>query len=146
MVAVEGRETFQSDPGFMFQLRMAGMKRSLLFGVMLVVSCLVGTKAGAQDKNSVSNIGPEAGRTVARAVYSVCHSVPDPPWRPLMNPPAPGFRVIANRSDATKASLLAFLRSTHKTMKTYNNMPALNITDDQADAVASYIMSLRKQP
>ena len=71
MVAVEGRETFQSDPGFIFQLRMAGMKRSQLFGVMLVVACLFGAKAGAQDKNSVSNIGPEAGRTVAR-LFAQC--------------------------------------------------------------------------
>ena len=63
-----------------------------------------------------------------------------------MNPPAPGFRAIANRSGRHQSVAARILASTHKTMKTYNNMPALNITDDQADAVASYILSLRKQP
>lgn len=75
----------------------------------------------------------------------MCHTVPDQPWKTLMDPPAPSFVAIANRPDATARSVFAFLQSTHKTIKSYKDMPELKITDDQSRAVAQYIMSLRTQ-
>jgi mono/diheme cytochrome c family protein len=113
------------------------MKRLRLFGVLFALSGALTTAAIAEDA------ARSGGESTANHVCSACHVVPDQPWAPLMNPPAPSFRAIANLPDTTAASLRAFLRTTHKTVRTYKDMPPVNLTDDQADAVVHYILSLR---
>jgi hypothetical protein len=50
---------------------------------------------------------------------------------------APSFEAIAKRNGTTALSLKVFLKTSHQ------NMPNLIIAPDQADALASYILSLR---
>ena len=57
----------------------------------------------------------------------------------------PSFAAIANRSATTAQSLRKFLLTTHATLKTPSNMPNPQLTDDQATAVVSYILSLKKR-
>ena len=98
----------------------------------------------AQNQAEAMSADQQAGRAIARHTCAACHTVPDQPFEPLKKPPAPSFRAIANKPGASAASLLAFLQTTHKSSKTYKDMPELKITDDQARKVVSYIMSLRK--
>jgi cytochrome c len=51
---------------------------------------------------------------------------------------APPFTAIANQPSTTELSLKVFLRSSHR------NMPNLVITPDQADGLANYILSLKR--
>ena len=50
---------------------------------------------------------------------------------------APSFEAVANRKGTTALSLKVFLKTSHQ------NMPNLIVTSDQADALVSYILSLR---
>jgi cytochrome c len=51
---------------------------------------------------------------------------------------APAFTAIANQPSTTELSLKVFLRSSHQ------SMPNLVITSDQADDLANYILSLKR--
>jgi cytochrome c len=51
---------------------------------------------------------------------------------------APPFTAIANQPSTTELSLKVFLRSSHR------SMPNLVITPDQADGLANYILSLKR--
>jgi hypothetical protein len=62
---------------------------------------------------------------------------------PKLQPPAPSFVAIANRPGTTETSLHTFLLTTHETLKTPPNMPSMLLSDDEATAVTSYILSLK---
>jgi hypothetical protein len=63
---------------------------------------------------------------------------------PLMNPPAPSFRAIANQRGTTAKSLLAFLATKHRSVANYREMPGLKTTDEEFRAVVAYVLSLRE--
>ena len=75
------------------------------------------------------------GHRLAQAWCQTCHAV-EPGMAGLFDT-APGFEAIANRKGTTVLSLKVFLKTSHQ------NMPNLIVTSDQADALASYILSLR---
>jgi hypothetical protein len=51
----------------------------------------------------------ERGRTIADRICWVCHVTgPDQEYSPILKEPGPDFRAIAERPDATSASLTAF--------------------------------------
>lgn len=64
----------------------------------------VGAQEGPQDAAPV-----ERGRTIADRICWVCHVTgPDQEYSPILKEPGPDFRAIAERPDATSASLTAF--------------------------------------
>lgn len=75
------------------------------------------------------------GHRLAEAWCETCHAV-EPHMAGTSNQ-APGFEAIANRHGTTAHSLKVFLKTGH------HNMPNLVIAPDQADALASYILSLK---
>jgi cytochrome c len=75
------------------------------------------------------------GHRLAEAWCKTCHAIE--PHTVGMSDQAPGFEAIANRHGTTALSLKVFLETSHQ------NMPNLVISPDQADALASYILSLK---
>ena len=75
------------------------------------------------------------GHRLAEAWCETCHAVK--PHMAGMSDQAPSFEAIANRHGTTALSLKVFLNTSHQ------NMPNLVISPDQADALASYILSLK---
>lgn len=77
------------------------------------------------------------GRRLAEAWCRPCHAIE--PHMAGTSDQAPGFAAIANRHGTTALSLKVFLKTSHQ------NMPNLVIAPDQADALANYILSLKRQ-
>ena len=77
-----------------------------------------------------------AGRRLAQAWCKECHALEAVSAGASSR--APDFVRIANRTSTTELSLKVFLRSNH------GSMPNLIITPDQADDLASFILSLRR--
>jgi mono/diheme cytochrome c family protein len=75
------------------------------------------------------------GRRLAEALCETCHAI-EPHMTGISNQ-APSFEAIANRHGTTALSLKVFLKTSHE------NMPNLVIAPNQADALASYILSLK---
>jgi mono/diheme cytochrome c family protein len=75
------------------------------------------------------------GHRLAEAWCETCHAIE--PHMAGMSNQAPSFEAIANRHGTTALSLKVFLETSHQ------NMPNLVIEPDQADALASYILSLK---
>jgi cytochrome c len=75
------------------------------------------------------------GHRLAEAWCESCHAIE--PHMAGMSNQAPSFEAIANRHGTTTLSLKVFLKTSHQ------NMPNLVIAPDQANALASYILSLK---
>jgi mono/diheme cytochrome c family protein len=111
---------------------------SLSFGL-----CALSTNALCADKGSNSAV--KRGRQIALHVCTACHVVEAAQEYPvLLNPPAPPFSDIANRTDLTRASLRHFIVTTHWDEKTLPlTMPNPQLLDFQIADVVAYIFSLR---
>jgi len=72
---------------------------------------------------------------LARDWCERCHVIE--PHMVAMPSPAPSFEAVANQPGITALALKVFFRTSHK------DMPNLVIAPDQADALASYILSLK---
>ena len=72
---------------------------------------------------------------LAEAWCETCHATE--PHTAGMFDQAPSFEAIANRRGTTALSRKVFLKTSHA------NMPKLIIAPSQADALASYILSLK---
>ena len=87
-----------------------------------------------------------AGRELATKLCTSCHIVrADQQQAPILQPPAPSFEEIAQRSKTDAESLRGFLGSTHSSVSHPRAMPTPQLLDDQLQKVVAYIMSLRKQ-
>ncbi len=75
------------------------------------------------------------GHHLAKAWCETCHAT-QPHVLEMPGEP-PSFQAIANQPGITPLSLKVFFRTSHK------DMPNLVIKPDQADALASYILSLK---
>jgi cytochrome c len=102
---------------------------SVLFLVMIVHS------AGGASRAAVRTASE--GHRLAQAWCQTCHAV-EPGMAGLFDL-APSFESIANRNGTTALSLKVFLKTSHQ------NMPNLIVAPDQADALVSYILSLRSE-
>jgi mono/diheme cytochrome c family protein len=100
----------------------------------------------AHAAESASGADVASGRQIAMNVCSSCHvAAPYQTTLPVLNPPAPAFADIANRPAQSAAKLRSFILTTHWDGKTVPvTMPNPMLLDDQARAVARYIMSLRR--
>lgn len=76
------------------------------------------------------------GYRLAQAWCQTCHAI-EPHASGLFDT-APSFQAIADRRGTTALSLKVFWQTSHQ------NMPNLVIAPDQADALAAYILSLKK--
>jgi cytochrome c len=77
-----------------------------------------------------------AGRRLALAWCKDCHAI-DAATAGVAGHP-PDFAAIANRPSTTALSLKVFFRTSHR------NMPNLIIAPDQAEDLANYILSLKR--
>lgn len=77
-----------------------------------------------------------AGRRLAEAWCSECHALEATGLGKLSR--APDFEQIANRSSTTELSLKVFFRTSHR------SMPNIIIAPDQADELAQFILSLKR--
>ena len=86
------------------------------------------------------------GRQLALKICSACHLVAaSQEFSPLLNPPAVPFIEVADRPDATRASLRHFVETTHWDEKSLPlTMPNPALSSAQIGDVVSYILSLRK--
>src|SRR5450631_112941 len=86
------------------------------------------------------------GEHVARLVCSACHIVArDQEFPPMLRPPAPSFETIANRPAITSQAVRHFVLQTHWDLKTLPmQMPNPMLPTPDANAVAAYVLSLRK--
>jgi cytochrome c len=106
-------------------------------GILIALSVLfligvVHTAAGASRAESRT---AAEGHRLAQAWCQTCHAI-EPHMTGLFDQ-APSFQAVANRNGTTALSLKVFWKTSHQ------NMPNLVIAPDQADALATYILSLR---
>lgn len=107
--------------------------------VSTLAACLgIATFAHAQERAPRFRAKPfERGLYVASQICAECHAI----YRDRTESPhplAPTFREIAATPGLSRAALLVALRTSHVTM------PNLMLTENDARAVATYILSLRR--
>ena len=89
----------------------------------------------------------QQGKRLAMRICSNYHVVAhgDAP-QPILQPPAPSFDSIAQRSTTTADYLRKFLKTTHRDLRNLQGMPNLELSDWQIEPLTAYLLSLRKQP
>lgn len=103
----------------------------------LVFSGVSAASAFAQDVGR--------GEQLAMQVCSTCHLVvPNQAVRPVMEPPAPSFQSIIDRSGMNAQFLTNHLLTTHANIKTAKGMPNPDLSRQQAADVAAYMMQMKK--
>lgn len=114
-----------------------------------VAACLI--LCGIHSANLIAAVPTQDalatyGKQTARIVCSRCHVVSsDQEFSPDLHEGAPSFDEIANRRGTSESSLRHFIATTHWNGQTIPmTMPALDLSKHQTEAVAHYIMSLRK--
>jgi mono/diheme cytochrome c family protein len=123
------------------------MLNAVICAVMAAAVC------GAFSPGTRAQAAPDAaelarGEHIARLVCSTCHVVArDQEYPPLLSKPAPSFFELANRPGVSAGSLEHFITTTHwdNPDKLAMTMPDLRATPEQSQAVARYILSLRKR-
>ncbi len=117
------------------------MKRSLAAMLALGLFLAGAVAAPAEEPAAVA-----AGRDVALKICANCHLVAEgQPKAPILEPPAPSFRAIARRADATDASLRTFLSEPHGTSRQKSAMPPFLLAPAQIREVVAYLLSLRAE-
>jgi len=101
-------------------------------GLLLATGLLIATAGGAAA-DEAGDI--QAGEALAIKACSPCHIVSE-----RTGPP---FAEIAKGPHATPNALRDFLRSTHSNISHPSAMPSPELTEQQMDAIAAYIASLR---
>lgn len=84
-----------------------------------------------------AEISVSEGHRLAKAWCESCHAVESHVLEMPNEPPS--FQAVANSPGITPLALKVFFRTSHK------DMPNLVIGPDQADALASYILSLKSK-
>jgi hypothetical protein len=115
---------------------------NLLLSIGLCSVC--GTVAVATTPSGDGAV--KRGENDAQLICSASHVVAkDQQFPPLLQPPAPSFEEIANRSSTTVDSVRRLVTHTHWDEKTLPmRMPAQMLTAEQATELARYLVSLRK--
>jgi hypothetical protein len=70
--------------------------------------------------------------------------LPISPNEPILQPPAPAFQMIAQRSGTSIESVQTFLKTTDRDIAHPDSMPNPELLDFQIKDVATYLLSLRK--
>lgn len=115
--------------------RHAPLHIALVILLALAVFFLIRVRSAASATVEPSRVSE--GHRLAEAWCENCHAV-EPHVLEMPNEP-PSFQAIANQHGITPLSLKVFFRTSHK------DMPNLIIGPHQADALASYILSLKNR-
>jgi mono/diheme cytochrome c family protein len=119
------------------------MGKHVMAVLVAAFSALLAVSAAANEPAAVDDA--RAGRALSLKLCTPCHVVtPDQELPPILRPPAPSFRMIANRPGTTDESLRRFLTETHASLRDVGHMPNPQLTEDQVREAAAFIMSLRK--
>ena len=119
------------------------MGRLLLLPFLALSAYLAISTAQAQQLGSAAD-DVQKGHQLAALVCSTCHmAAPDQPVAPVLQPPAPSFQSIAQRSSTSGESLRAFLTTTHRNVRNSAGMPNPALNDSQIGQVDAYLLSLR---
>ena len=108
----------------------------LIVAVFALAALLLVRLHNAGGATLASN-SASAGHRLAEGWCKDCHAIDAASAAGRANGP-PDFTAIANRASTTALSLKVFFQTTHR------SMPNLIIAPDQADDLASYILSLRR--
>ncbi|MGT2436269.1 c-type cytochrome [Bradyrhizobium betae] len=109
---------------------------AVLIGLsVLFLISVVHTAAGASRSAAGASRSAAEGHRLAQAWCQTCHAV-EPDMAGWFDR-APSFQAIADRNGTTALSLKVFWKTSHQTM------PNLVISPQQADALSSYILSLK---
>lgn len=106
---------------------------SLVMLVAVFALSLTGSRKADAAKVRVSFLSE--GHRLAESWCQACHAIE--PHMAGTYDGAPSFSAIANRRGTTALSLKVFLKTSHQ------DMPNLVISPEQADALVSYILSLK---
>jgi mono/diheme cytochrome c family protein len=113
--------------------------RSLAFFAL----CLTTGPAFTRPSNTADDV--RKGHDLAALVCANCHvAAADQRFTPVLNPPAPSFESIAQRSGTTAESLEKFMTTTHRGLDNPGGMPNPYLMDYQVKQVVAYMLSLRK--
>jgi len=122
---------------------MAGPRRNLAFAIAagaLTGQALVGGPVLAESAGAV-----QAGKELAVSLCSPCHIVsPQSSERRPSGSGGPSFLDIAQGPKTAPEALRGFLRSTSSSVAHPAAMPHLDLTDEQIEAIAAYLSSLRQ--
>ncbi len=111
--------------------------------VAAAFSAVLAASAFAEQPATADDV--RAGRALSLKLCTPCHVVSsDQELPPILRPPAPSFRTIANRPGTSDESLRRFLTRTHAGLRDVGGMPNPQLTEDQVREAAAFIMSLRK--
>jgi len=101
--------------------------------------------AWTQEKPDSNDV--PAGHRLAIPICASCHvAAQDQPNDPILRPPAESFVSIAQRKSFTAEWLQSYLKTTHRGLDNPKGMPNPDLSDLQAKQVATYLLSLRKNP
>jgi len=118
------------------------MKIRLAFALPVIV--LVANTVWAQVVSNVPD-DVQKGHHLAVLVCSNCHVAgPDQLIDPVLRPPAPSFKSIAQRTTTSADTIRTFLTTTHRDMSNPGGMPNPELTDFQLRHVTAYLLSLGK--
>ena len=116
---------------------------ALFLAILPMTGCLALAPAHAQQTTSVSD-DVQKGHYLAVLMCSNCHVVsPGQSIEPTLQPPAPSFESIAQRSTTSSETLGAFLATTHRHIGNSAGMPNPELLDFQMGQVKAYVLSLR---
>ena len=116
------------------------MRRTITW---LVVGWVGVCSAWGQDASSADNV--RKGHRLAIMVCAFCHvAASDQARMPILNPPAPSFESIAQRTDISAEWLEQFISTTHRGLDNPSGMPNPSLLDYQVKEVTAYLLSLRK--
>ena len=102
----------------------------------------VGTSAACAQESSDD---VQKGHGLAKLICANCHvASPDQPFSPILQPPAPSFVSITQRSNFSAEFLEKFLATTHRDISNPNGMPNPQLLDYQVKQIEAYMLSLRK--
>jgi hypothetical protein len=89
--------------------------------------------ASGQETTSADDL--REGHQLAIMVFAFCHvAAPDQARMPILNPPAPSFESIAQRTDVTAEWLERFITTTHRGLDNPGGMPNPSLLDYQVKA------------
>jgi mono/diheme cytochrome c family protein len=112
---------------------------SALVTLLLVASLVSPAQVEATSVDQVA-----AGRKLAEMICGACHVVTTrPDERPVLNPPATSFAVLAQRPSLTEKSLREFLGSNHRNLGPAEAMPNPQLVDYQIDEIVAYFETLK---
>ncbi len=120
------------------------MNRLAMAAVLCALAGVLFTPVRAQEPAQADDV--RAGRALSLKLCTACHLVlPNQEMMPLLRPPAPAFRAIANRPGVTADSLRRFLSETHSSIRSTKDMPNPELTEDQTRQAVAFLMSLRSR-